>query len=770
MRREIIKIREPETAPEKESIALSIILTSLLVSTFSIMAASTYNFSVSRMDLFLSSVILSIGATYVNSRKNKLWPMLLLIGTPIISFLLVFFNALHLKEALWHFVTMLERYTFRVFLNKHNYQITQEGVHSISYLFALYNHFAICITTFVLVRKKPAFFGILTIVPYIILTATVTYNPPSMMLCIVALSAIILMIIKNRIRHASRKDGERLILIISVPLLILILTVGIVFPQKKYRMNRLAVQTIHQVRGLVAKHVDPLSDKSKLITKILNEAEFGKGKKTANYSSPIMFMENGSIERCDLSAVGNYYVREYSVGKVIIHPNREYSDSMIAAPKFLYIRSSTMDIYEDNLWQVSDTFTGEYVDREKIDNYVPELSPYYVEFVDAPNDIVPYYTDLYVTDYGHMPAHEIINVELSTEDDGGNPLSDLTPQFPLNTVPVKRGELFTEEYLNDYVYTTCLEVPENTRNDLISSGLLPDWYIEVLKGTSDLTQDQIVMKVTDYVSTLHPYEEATPFPPEDADFVTWFVCDSETGFCVHYASTAVILLRMANIPARYVTGYVTKTEELDWESTLYSTDAHAWFEFYSDDFGWVMGDPTPGNGFAAAIYDINAIQKAYYDIDVKFENYKTNKENNLYGDYDDPVEVEYVPKDVRNVMFILKVIAYVLIGLVLALCVFFILFRIVYIIFWMNRFRNKDISLRSIYYYRYFSRVCKAYKGILNEEVINIAKKARFSENGLNEEELNELIELGKKSCADNRKSLPGHKRITGDILTINII
>lgn len=72
-----------------------------------------------------------------------------------------------------------------------------------------------------------------------------------------------------------------------------------------------------------------------------------------------------------------------------------------------------------------------------------------------------------------------------------------------------------------------------------------------------------------------------------------FLFQSQAGFCEHYATTFVYLMRLAGIPSRVVAGY--QGGELN-EGNNYlivrQSDAHAWAEVWLKGKGWVRIDPT----------------------------------------------------------------------------------------------------------------------------------------------------------------------------------
>jgi transglutaminase-like putative cysteine protease len=72
-----------------------------------------------------------------------------------------------------------------------------------------------------------------------------------------------------------------------------------------------------------------------------------------------------------------------------------------------------------------------------------------------------------------------------------------------------------------------------------------------------------------------------------------FLFDTKQGFCEHFASSFVFLMRAAGVPARVVTGYQGgDTNPVDGYMVVRQADAHAWAEVWLDDGGWTRVDPT----------------------------------------------------------------------------------------------------------------------------------------------------------------------------------
>jgi transglutaminase-like putative cysteine protease len=105
-----------------------------------------------------------------------------------------------------------------------------------------------------------------------------------------------------------------------------------------------------------------------------------------------------------------------------------------------------------------------------------------------------------------------------------------------------------------------------------------------------------------YAYTLEP-------PVLGPDSVDEFLFATKAGFCEHFSSAFVFLMRAAGLPARVVTGYHGgDLNPVDRIITVRQSDAHAWAEVFIHGRGWLRVDPTaaavPGrleSGFARAV-------------------------------------------------------------------------------------------------------------------------------------------------------------------------
>ena len=171
----------------------------------------------------------------------------------------------------------------------------------------------------------------------------------------------------------------------------------------------------------------------------------------------------------------------------------------------------------------------------------------------------------------------------------------------LSTLPIqklKRYELFSyTNYLlpknSKISLARYLQLPDSQGANLVKSRLLMD-------KLQDITNPQnTVNNVLKYFATQDFYYSRQP-PLLYNNPIDEFLFDTKRGYCEHYASSFTVLMRIAGIPARVVTGYQGgEINPIDNYMTLRQSDAHAWSEVFIKNKGWLRVDPTaaipPGN-------------------------------------------------------------------------------------------------------------------------------------------------------------------------------
>jgi protein-glutamine gamma-glutamyltransferase len=101
------------------------------------------------------------------------------------------------------------------------------------------------------------------------------------------------------------------------------------------------------------------------------------------------------------------------------------------------------------------------------------------------------------------------------------------------------------------------------------------------------------LEVQDYLETNYSYS-LEPGGKNGEDPVNNFLFHSKKGYCEHFATSMVLLLRATGVPARLVSGFHGgEWNEYGGYYTVRAQDAHTWVEAYIKNSGWVRFDPTP---------------------------------------------------------------------------------------------------------------------------------------------------------------------------------
>ncbi len=130
----------------------------------------------------------------------------------------------------------------------------------------------------------------------------------------------------------------------------------------------------------------------------------------------------------------------------------------------------------------------------------------------------------------------------------------------------------------------ALELP--IRNNPRTIALANAWRIESQDDPNKIIQRAMTMFNREFTYSLEP-------PPLVGEKTDDFLFNTKTGYCEHFSSSFVILMRAAGIPARVVTGYLGGFWNRNGGYLLVAnSDAHAWAEVWLEGRGWVRIDPT----------------------------------------------------------------------------------------------------------------------------------------------------------------------------------
>jgi transglutaminase-like putative cysteine protease len=115
------------------------------------------------------------------------------------------------------------------------------------------------------------------------------------------------------------------------------------------------------------------------------------------------------------------------------------------------------------------------------------------------------------------------------------------------------------------------------------------------------TTSEKIDAVVNYFHTNFTYSLELNIPPNE-DKLTYFLLEESAGYCEYFASGAAILLRLAGVPTRYVTGFlVTERDPQDETWVARNMDAHAWVEAWDQERNrWTIVEATVGQDSSMA--------------------------------------------------------------------------------------------------------------------------------------------------------------------------
>ena len=121
--------------------------------------------------------------------------------------------------------------------------------------------------------------------------------------------------------------------------------------------------------------------------------------------------------------------------------------------------------------------------------------------------------------------------------------------------------------------------------------------------TAYINRNKLVTEIINNITNEDVFQYVllpTKKPDSTLDPIENFLTVTHEGYCMQFASAAVLLLREAGIPARYVEGYVALNFKPNIASDAEGTyitivtdiNAHAWIEVWYDGIGWVQYEAT----------------------------------------------------------------------------------------------------------------------------------------------------------------------------------
>lgn len=230
--------------------------------------------------------------------------------------------------------------------------------------------------------------------------------------------------------------------------------------------------------------------------------------------------------------------------------------------------------------------------------------------------------------------------------------------------------------------------------------------------------------------------------PKDVNILDWFLFESRQGYCIHYATALVSMLRCEGIPARMAEGFLIdyKNSEPVNGFLVSDKDAHAWVEAYIDGFGWIRLEPTVVNaGAADSVWydeketDDNGSETFYENLWEDTEIDEEESEEEIKSD-NSRTAYESKPEDIWPLM--LRIIFGLALSIVLILIV-----QLIYRRIFIRKSNNPDVLIRHFLYI-----VGNKYSPQRPDETVREYFERIFAEEEVPDKEKEKLAEVLKIS------------------------
>ena len=402
-------------------------------------------------------------------------------------------------------------------------------------------------------RRKRAFLAVIAALLPLASCLVVTDTVPDTLPIFLLMVGLVLLMMSQSTRRQSEVQGNRLTAILALPVCAAVLGLFLLIPQGDYSAPE-QINSMQEILDWFSQQI-PVVDQT-------TQGEL------------VISIGGNAKQEVNLTRVGRRIERNTPVMEV----TTQYSGT-------LYLRGRDYDVYTGLGWEAT---------QNRVEAGYGPSSIWFRDQHTASIQILgrrgQYYLPCYPT-------------QRQTLTGGMVPNPDYIKSYTYEFSPLRADwQVLWNKYqsappVTDFAATVdqrYLELPEGTRQraqEILETILASEESNEEL-GVGSLPAK--ASQIEAFVRSSAAYDlDPGRMPGSEEDFALWFLENSDKGYCIHFATAATVLLRAAGIPARYVEGYTVQTDGTE-TTIIREKQAHAWVEYYLDNIGWVILDPTPG--------------------------------------------------------------------------------------------------------------------------------------------------------------------------------
>ena len=450
--------------------------------------------------------------------------------------------------------------------------------------------------------------------------------------------------------------------------------------------------------------INPVADyeRPKWQDNILNTVQTLTGMKTYNgsgkISSALAEVGNNVSSEVDFSNAGALKQTGTKVMTVVTDLNGR-----------IYLKGMSYANYENNKWSV---LTDEQANDYPQDFQAFIMTANYQErstvTIDTVNKESIVYTPYYLASINDTFS-PVCDVLVSNSDKATN--------YSMSVMPYSESELdnFSTDFssqvydYDNFVKSYYLKLPYDTKLAMLK--------IAEENNLTGVSTQNIPQAVKQFVSHSASYSLNTQKVPDGRDVAEWFLNDAQTGYCMHFANAAAVMLRALGVPARYVTGYCA--DVVDGKAIVTSDNAHAWVEYFDERIGWIPLDATSSD----------------FEVPQATESVQTTTQAQTTSPTVQPTTQAQNTKPVKTEVKA-KISTPAIIVIIILLIIALAILRIILIRYYRKySFTHKDYKSRVICIYRYLNKLSVHSKVRIPKKIENICTKAKFSTHNISDEE-----------------------------------
>lgn len=266
----------------------------------------------------------------------------------------------------------------------------------------------------------------------------------------------------------------------------------------------------------------------------------------------------------------------------------------------IYLKSYSGALYEDNRWQSlpeSSYAALKSYDWKDVDMWLDKKNPAFTQILQKTGALM----HLEIEDHRASKRYALTPYLMK------DALPETTPwydayrlehddtmrytAYALSSTTINGDSTVKADAYPAFVKEHYLQIPANLKR--LFDERKPFKKLTSLTG-EHLTYD-IQTTIQEYLRETTSYTLKPGRTPDDRDFVEFFLTENKKGYCVHYATTAVMLFRYMGIPARYAEGFSFQAGAMSGGSMeVPDESAHAWVEIFDSEKGWIPVEVTPG--------------------------------------------------------------------------------------------------------------------------------------------------------------------------------